>query len=71
MDNKQLIKFFSDFWKIDASQINENLRFDSSELDFDSLRFYQFIAALESNFNVTVGKINELHTFKDLQENIK
>jgi len=71
MDNKQLIKFFSDFWKIDASQINENLRFDSLELDFDSLRFYQFIAALESNFNVTVGKINELHTFKDLQENIK
>jgi len=71
MNKKQLIYFFSEFWGVNESEITDDLKLDSKELDLDSLKFYQFIAALESNFNVKVENIGELDTFESLYNNIK
>lgn len=72
MDKNELIKFFSDFWKIDISNINDDLKLDDETLDNPtSIRFYQFIAAVESNFSVRVTNINKIRTFSDLFKNIK
>ena len=72
MDKGKLIQFFSDFWKIDTSQIDDNLTLDNNTLeDYNSIRFYQFIAAIESNFNVKIANIHGIRTFGDLFKNIK
>lgn len=72
MNMKELIQFFSDFWKIDVSQINDDLKLDDKTLNNpSSVRFYQFIAAVESNFDVRITNINKIKTFSDLFKNIK
>jgi len=71
IDKSDLIKFFSDFWKIDTSKINDNLELDDNTLDNNSsIRFYQFIAAIESNFDVKIVNINKIKTFGDILRNI-
>jgi len=71
MNKKELIHFFSDFWKIDISKINNNLELNDEELNNQSsVRFYQFIAAIESNFNVEIRDIHKINTFEDLIKNI-
>lgn len=72
MDKKELIQFFSEFWKIESSKINEDLKLDDEMLNNrTSIRFYQFIAAIESNFDVKVTNLNNLNTFGDILKNIK
>lgn len=71
MDQQLLKEFFSEFWEIDISKIHDKLEFDNSVINnFSSIRFYQFIAALESNFDVKISKINEILTYGDLVKNI-
>jgi len=71
MDQQLLKELFSEFWEIDISKIHDKLEFDNSVINnFSSIRFYQFIAALESNFDVKISKINEILTYGDLVKNI-
>ena len=63
MEKKELIVFVSNFWKIPISEVSPELSFDSQNLkDFSSIRFYQFMAALESNFSI---KITNLENFME------
>ena len=72
MEKAKLIKFFSEFWGIKESEINNDLVLDDENLhNHSSVRFYQFIAALESNFDVRLENINSIMTFEDLYKNIK
>ena len=68
---KELINLTSEFWGIPKVQVKDSLKFDDKELkDSSSIRFYQFIAAIESNFNVKVSSLHKIKTFKDLIDNI-
>jgi hypothetical protein len=71
MNKTELIKFFSEFWNIEKSQIKEDLILNDENLNnHSSVRFYQFISALESNLNVRVDNIETIFTFGDLIKNI-
>ena len=71
MDRKDLVRLFSDFWQVDPSEVTDGLRLTSEGLkNHSSIRFYQFVAAVESNFNVKVRNLNRILTFKDLLDNI-
>ena len=70
MDKKALVQLFSDFWQISPSEVTDDLRLDNEALkNQSSIRFYQFVAAVESNFNVKVRNLNKILTFRDLLEN--
>ena len=70
--NDELVAFFSNFWKLEESLINEKLLIDDTNIpDFSSIRFFQFIAALESNFNLRVNNIERIVCFGDLLENLE
>ena len=72
MERNELISFFSDFWKIDCSHIHNNLKLNDEILkNQSSIRFYQFIAALESNYNVKIKNLNTILTFGDLIKNVE
>ncbi len=72
MEKSQLIKFFSEFWKIDESEVTDSLQIASQNLeDYSSIRVFQFIAAIESNFNIRVENIDKITTFGDLFKNLK
>ena len=67
MNRKELIQFFSDFLEIDSSKINDKLELNDKTLNNQSsIRFYQFIAAIESNFDVKIKDINRIITFGDI-----
>jgi len=68
---KKLIVLTSEFWGIPVSKVVNSLRFDDQILNkSSSIRFYQFIAAVESNLNVKVKDISKILTFNDLINNI-
>jgi len=72
MERDELISFFSDFWKIDRSHIHDDLKLNDEILkNQSSIRFYQFIAALESNYDVKIKNLNTILTFGDLIENLE
>ena len=72
MERNELISFFSEFWKIDSSHIHNNLKLNDEILkNQSSIRFYQFIAALESNYNVKIKNLNTILTFGDLIKNVE
>ena len=72
MEKTQLIQFFSEFWEIDESEITDSLKIDSQTLEsYSSIRVFQFIAAIESNFNVRVENLDKISTFGDLFNNLK
>ena len=72
MERNELTSFFSDFWKIDRSHIHDNLKLNDEILkNQSSIRFYQFIAALESNYDVKIKNLNTILTFGDLMENLE
>jgi len=71
MNRKELIQFFSDFWDINISEVNDKLELNDKTLNNQSsIRFYQFIAAIESNFDVKIKNINKIITFRDLIKEI-
>ena len=71
MERAKLIQFFSEFWGIKKSEIRDNLELNDENLhNHSSVRFYQFIAALESNFDIKIDNINSIITFEDLYRNI-
>lgn len=71
MERIELIRFFSEFWNIDSSQIHDNMMLNDETLkNQSSIRFYQFIAALESNYNLKVKNLNRISTFGDLVNNL-
>lgn len=71
MEKVRLIKFFSEFWGIEKSKIKDDLILDDEHLhNHSSVRFYQFIAALESNFDLKIKDIGSILTFRDLIKNI-
>ena len=56
---------------MDRSQINDAMKLNDETLkNQSSIRFYQFIAALESNYNVKVKNLSNISTFGDLANNI-
>lgn len=68
---KKLINLTSEFWSIPASKIKNSLKLDDETLNNNSsIRFYQYIAAIESNLDVKVKNINKIQTFQDLVKNI-
>lgn len=68
---KELIDLTSEFWDIPSSEVTDNLKLDDQTLNNNSsVRFFQFITAVESNLNVKVKNINKIRTFKDLSDNI-
>ena len=72
INKNELIKFFSKFWSIDVSEINDLLKLDDKTLkNSSSIRRYQFFAALESNFDVRVENVNKIITFGDIHKNLK
>lgn len=71
MEKEKLIEFVSEFWEIETQKIHDSLPLDDKHLnDHSSIRFYRFIAAIESNFNVEVKEINKIRTFIDLVNSI-
>ena len=71
MERNELISFFSEFWKINSSHIHDNMKLNDETLqNQSSIRFYQFIAALESNYDVKVKNLGKISTFGDLVNNL-
>jgi len=71
MERAKLIQFFSEFWGLEKNKINEDLTLNDETLsNHSSVRFYQFIAALESNFDIKVKNFENIFTFGDLIKNI-
>jgi hypothetical protein len=71
MDKEKLLEFFAEFWNIKKSELKEGIRLSSEDIEsFSSVRFYQFIAAIESNFDVKVNNINKINTLFDLLNNV-
>lgn len=71
MERKELVELFSDFWQVDPSKVTDALKLGNESLkNYSSIRFYQFIAAVESNLNVKVRNLNRVLTFKDLVDNM-
>ncbi|MBI2135176.1 hypothetical protein HYU09_04235 [Candidatus Woesearchaeota archaeon] len=67
----ELIVFFSEFWKIDQDEVTDKLELNSKSLPgFDSLRLFQFFAAVEFKFKVKIKKLNSIRTFGELFNNI-
>ena len=57
---------------MEESEISDDLALNDETLNnHSSVRFYQFIAALESNFNIKIKNIGEIFTFGDLIKNIE
>ena len=72
MKKEDLIKFFAEFWGINKSEINDFLKINNQDLEnFSSIRFFQFIAAVESNFDVKIENVDKIVTFQDLLNNLK
>ena len=72
MEKTKLIDFFAEFWGMNNSEINDFLKIDNQSLkDYNSIRFFQFIAAVESNFNVKIKNIDKISNFGDLFNNLK
>jgi acyl carrier protein len=71
MDKKEIIKLFSEFWEIDEAKVTTSLKLNDPSLkDQNSIRFFEFIAAVESNFNVRVKNLSRIATVGDLLDNI-
>jgi len=71
MERTELIQFFSEFWEMDSSQIHDNMKLNDETLkNQSSIRFYQFVAALESNYKVKVKNLSKISTFGDLARNV-
>ena len=67
ISDESIIIFFSEFWEMDVDSITLDTKFDNKEIDnFTSLRFLQFVAAIESNFDFKFNSINELSCIRDL-----
>ena len=72
MEKIHLINFFSEFWGIEKSEITDSLEINDQYLeDYSSIRVFQFIAAIESNFNVRVENLDKISNFGDLFNNLK
>lgn len=72
MEKAQLINFFAEFWKVNKSEISDSLKIDSEVLEnYSSIRFFQFIAAVESNFGVKIENLDKIFNFEDLFNNLK
>lgn len=72
MEKKELKTFFSKFWKVQESKINDDLKIDDAAIpNFNSMRFYQFIAAVEDNFGVSIKNVSAVKTFKNLLEEVE
>ena len=71
MEKTELIQFFAEFWRIDPSKVNDNLRLDDKNLtDHSSMRIYQFFAKVESKFKVKIRNLSKILTFGDLFTNL-
>ncbi|MBI2138991.1 acyl carrier protein [Candidatus Woesearchaeota archaeon] len=71
MKKEQLRQFFSKFWDVPLERVTESLALDDTALaDYSSVRFYQFIAALESRFGVRVEHLENVVTFGSLLESV-
>jgi acyl carrier protein len=68
---KKLVKLFAEFWGIKPGQVKDSLEISDKALgDFSSIRFFQFMAAVESNLGVEVKDLAEIKTFADLAKNV-
>lgn len=67
----ELVAFFSEFWKMDATEITDKLELSSKSLhEFNSLRLFQFFAAAEFKFKVKIKNLNSIRTFGELFKNL-
>ena len=66
-NREEIIRFSADFWQINPSTIHESLRLDDRDLPNNtSIRFFLFMAELESNFGMKIENAFEIMTFGDL-----
>ena len=71
MNKKELKSFFSEFWKIEIDSLKDETLLNNETIkDLNSIRLYQFYAAVESNFDVRIKNIENIKSFKDLLDNI-
>ena len=61
-----LQEFCSEFWDIEQDMVTDELAFDSSLDGFSSIRFFQFLTVVESNFDVELSNPVQIKTFGDL-----
>ena len=67
MERNEIINFSASFWQVDAEIIQDQLRLDDKQLpNNSSIRFYQFLANLESHFKTRIDDIHNVVTFGDL-----
>lgn len=71
IEERVLREFFSRFWDVKVEDVADDLMIDSRIPSFTSIRLYQFLAAVESNFGVIVENVHKIRSFGDLRENIK
>ena len=66
-NREEIIQFSADFWQIDPSTIHESLRLDDRDLPNNtSIRFFLFMAQVESHFGMRIENAFEIMTFGDL-----
>jgi acyl carrier protein len=71
MDRQDIIKFCAEFWQVDHSVIEDNLKLDDKSLpNNSSIRFYQFIARLEAHFGAQLENAMEIRTFGDICQSL-
>ena len=67
MDKDQIVQFCPEFWQVSPSFIQAELKLDDPGLPHNtSIRFYQFLAAVESKFKVQIDNLDTLFTFGDV-----
>ncbi|MFA6452653.1 MAG: hypothetical protein WCW57_04225 [Candidatus Pacearchaeota archaeon] len=72
MNKEDLISFFSAFWSVDPDKVVDDLKLNDKSLkNQTSIRLYQFLATVESKFNVQINNLNKIVTFGDLITNIQ
>ena len=67
MDKEDIVKFCAEFWQVEPSVFDSELALNDKNLpNNSSIRYYQFLARIESHFNVRINEINNIITFGDL-----
>ena len=69
MDIDEVKSFISEFWGI--GEFDKDIKFSSRALEgYSSIRFYQFIAAFEANFDTRIKDITRISKLGDLIDEI-
>jgi len=71
MDRDRVLSFIAAFWEMPESDVADGVELSEKDIPgLTSVRFFEFIAAIEAEFDVKVANIEKVLTVGDLIENM-